>query len=79
MPTVSLDIWSENGKSILGALQTYIDNEWEIQELLLLFDNMSDVPHTGENIRCLDRNLFNRNFLNCNPFLNGLNRNKGVI
>jgi hypothetical protein len=49
-PAISGDIWSENGISIFGILGYYINDDFEMVEVLLGAIPFSDVRHTGLNI-----------------------------
>jgi hypothetical protein len=48
--SILLDIWSENGISMLGIMATFINKNWEVEELMVRACPFTDVPHTGANI-----------------------------
>ena len=50
LPTISGDIWGENGISLLGVMLHWIDDEWEMQEYVIGAKPFSLMRHTGDNI-----------------------------
>jgi hypothetical protein len=50
MPSISADIWGENGKSIYGCLLHFIDKNFVLREKAVLAEPFSDVSHTWEEI-----------------------------
>ena len=49
-PSIALDIWGEGGKSILGLLVYFIDEYFQMNELLLMALPFSNVAHNGVQI-----------------------------
>ena len=49
-PSIALDIWGEGGKSILGMLIYFIDDNFEMNELLLMALPFSNITHNGVQI-----------------------------
>ena len=54
-PTISSDIWGENGIALLGQLVHFIDREFNIREMVLRATPMSTIAHSGANIADLTK------------------------
>ena len=50
MPSISIDIWSEDGKSILAVMVYFIDNVFKLHEKLAFAVPFSDIEHKGDEI-----------------------------
>lgn len=58
LPSVSADIWGENGKSIYGCLLHYIDKNFVLREKAVLAEPFSERTHTSEEIeKCTKEGL----------------------
>ena len=50
-PSILADIWSENSVALLGVMAPYINDDWEIVEVLIKACPFSGTSHIAENIK----------------------------